>query len=554
MSSVSALVRVRNSAISTFVLAAALGIADGADARNRVRDAEEPQQVTQQQLSGRPVVAVVSIKNQRISVYDANGDAMRAPISSGQTSYETPVGVFSILQKNEEHYSNIYDDASMPFMQRLTWSGIALHAGALPGYPASHGCVRMPYEFAQSLFPLTRLGLRVVVSYDDAAPADISHRLLPKPVPADEAAVAVPATYERDANDQEDLNVFEPDVSKWPARAAQMQALKVVASEKSLLAQTATSLAEEPKTVMDEKKAVHAKAVKQLKRAEASKKASDAKVARADKTLLAAKSDKAKARAQDQKAKVDAAAKAVNDKFDAAKAAVEAAEKDLAAATAEWTKVDDVKKAAVAVMQAAKWKIYPVSIFISRKTQRLYVRQANEPVFDAPITIANPDEPIGTHVITAVDYTEQAKDLRWQVVSIARRSAEEADTSSFKKRRVANLNFSAPATDADQASAALDRITIPPEVASRISGYVWPGSSIIVSDEPLSVETGKATDFVVVISTEPQGALKKRPRKTAPAYVRDDPYDYYDDGRYGRYDRYDRYDRRYRKPNFFNWW
>ncbi|MBN9290360.1 MAG: L,D-transpeptidase, partial [Hyphomicrobium denitrificans] len=82
MSSVSALVRVRNSAISTFVLAAALGIADGADARNRVRDAEEPQQVTQQQLSGRPVVAVVSIKNQRISVYDANGDAMRAPISS----------------------------------------------------------------------------------------------------------------------------------------------------------------------------------------------------------------------------------------------------------------------------------------------------------------------------------------------------------------------------------------------------------------------------------------------------------------------------------------
>jgi hypothetical protein len=203
-------------------------------------------------------------------------------------------------------------------------------------------------------------------------------------------------------------------------------------------------------------------------------------------------------------------------------------------------------------MQAAKWKMYPVSIFISRKTQRLYVRQANEPVFDAPIAIANPDEPIGTHVITAVDYTEHAKDLRWQVVSIARRSAGDPDTVSYKKRRVADLNFSPPATDVDQASAALDRITIPPEVASRISGYVWPGSSIIVSDEPLSVETGKATDFVVVISTELQGALKKRPRKTAPSYMRDDPYEYYDD--YGRNGRYDRYDRRYRKPNFFNWW
>lgn len=553
MSSVSALVRVRNSAISTLVFAAALGLADGADARDRVRDRDvDDAQVTQQSLAGRPVVAVVSIKDQRISVYDSNGAAIRAPISSGQTSYETPVGVFSILQKNEEHYSNIYDDASMPFMQRLTWSGIALHAGALPGYPASHGCVRLPYEFAQNLFPLTRLGLRVVVAYDDAAPAAISHSLLPKPLPAAEAAVAVPATYERDANDQEDLNVFEPDVSKWPARAAQMQALRVAASEKSLLAQTATSQADELKTVVDEKKAVHAKAVKQLKRAETSKKASDAKVARADKTLLAAKSPTATTRAQDQKTKVDAAAKIVNDKYDAAKAAVDAAEKELAAATAEWTKVDDVKKAAVAVMQAAKWKMYPVSIFISRKTQRLYVRQANEPVFDAPIAIANPDEPIGTHVITAVDYTEHAKDLRWQVVSIARRSAGDPDTVSYKKRRVADLNFSPPATDADQASAALDRITIPPEVASRISGYVWPGSSIIVSDEPLSVETGKATDFVVVVSTELQGALKKRPRKTAPAYMRDDPYEYYDDGRYGRYDRYDR---RYRnKPTFFNWW
>jgi hypothetical protein len=206
-------------------------------------------------------------------------------------------------------------------------------------------------------------------------------------------------------------------------------------------------------------------------------------------------------------------------------------------------------------MQAAKWKTYPVSIFISRKTQRLYVRQANEPVFDAPVTIADPDEPIGTHVITAVDYTEHAKDLRWQVVSIARRSATDADSVSYKKRRVANLNFTPPPTDADQAVAALDRITIPADVSSRISGYVWPGSSVIVSDEPLSNETGKATDFVVVISTEPQGSLKKRPRKTAPSYMRDDPYEYYDDyGRYGRYDRYDRYDRRYRKPTFFNWW
>jgi hypothetical protein len=411
----------------------------------------------------------------------------------------------------------------------------------------------MPYPFAQQLFPLTRLGLRVVVVHDDVAPADISHSLLPKPLPAEEVAVAVPATYDEDGdlNDQDQPGVFEPDVSKWPARAAQLQALKAVASEKSLVAQTAISQADELKAVVDGKKAIRARAAKRLKRAAAVKKRDDAKVERADRALLAAKTPKASDRAQNWKLKVAAIAKRANDAFDAAKAELDTAEKELAAATEEWKKADAVKQSAVAAMNKAKWKTMPVSMFVSRKTQRLYVRQGNEPVFDAPITITNPDEPIGTHVITAVNYKNQGKDLRWQVVSIARRSAEDDDRASYKKRRRADVDYNAPATDVSFATAALDRITIPPEVSSRISGYVWPGSSLIVSDEPLSKETGKATDFVVVISTEPQGALKKRPRKPAPSfYTRDDPYDYYD-----RDDRYSRYDRRYRRaPTFFNWW
>ena len=83
---------------------------------------------------GRPVMAVVSLGRQRVTLYDADGWIMRAPVSSGQTGYETPAGIYSILQRKAEHYSNLYDDAEMPFMQRLTWSGIALHAGALPGF------------------------------------------------------------------------------------------------------------------------------------------------------------------------------------------------------------------------------------------------------------------------------------------------------------------------------------------------------------------------------------------------------------------------------------
>ena len=121
-------------------------------------------------LTGTAVMAVVSLASQRVTLYDAQGGKLRSPVSSGQTDYETPVGIYSVLQKKEEHYSNIYDDAEMPFMQRITWSGIALHAGQLPGYPASHGCVRMPRSFAEQIFPLTKRGMRVIVARDDVAP------------------------------------------------------------------------------------------------------------------------------------------------------------------------------------------------------------------------------------------------------------------------------------------------------------------------------------------------------------------------------------------------
>ena len=90
-------------------------------------------------------------------------------VSTGKKGHETPTGVFTILQKNKDHRSNLYDDAPMPYMQRLTWDGIALHSGNLPGYPASHGCVRMPDGFAKRLFAETELGMTVIVSNDKVA-------------------------------------------------------------------------------------------------------------------------------------------------------------------------------------------------------------------------------------------------------------------------------------------------------------------------------------------------------------------------------------------------
>lgn len=113
-----------------------------------------------------PMVAVVSLNDQRITIYDAAGRLLRSSVSSGSTGNETPVGLYSVIQKNRDHVSNLYD-ADMPFMQRITWSGIALHAGVVPGYPASHGCVRLPYKVAENLFDLTQRGMRVVLVRQD---------------------------------------------------------------------------------------------------------------------------------------------------------------------------------------------------------------------------------------------------------------------------------------------------------------------------------------------------------------------------------------------------
>jgi hypothetical protein len=122
-----------------------------------------------------PLVMVISITEQRAYLY-RNGLLMAvSTVSTGKKGKETPTGVFTILQKNKDHKSSLYDDAPMPFMQRLTWDGVALHAGKLPGYPASHGCVRLPYEFARVLFETTNFGMTVVVADETSSIPNVAH-------------------------------------------------------------------------------------------------------------------------------------------------------------------------------------------------------------------------------------------------------------------------------------------------------------------------------------------------------------------------------------------
>src|SRR5437879_521006 len=160
--------------VGLLTLIAAIGPADAASGRRQGRV-----EFMDARTAGEPVIAVVSLRSQQITVYDAKGWIVRAPVSSSQKGRETPAGIFSIIQKNREHYSSLYDDAYMPHMQRITWSGIALHGGVLPGHAASHGCVRMPYAFAAHLFDATRVGMRVIVAPHDMTPVEIAHPSLP---------------------------------------------------------------------------------------------------------------------------------------------------------------------------------------------------------------------------------------------------------------------------------------------------------------------------------------------------------------------------------------
>jgi hypothetical protein len=193
---------------------------------------------------------------------------------------------------------------------------------------------------------------------------------------------------------------------------------------------------------------------------------------------------------------------------------------DAAASTREAAVAAEAARVAAAeAARAAARAREPISVFISRKTQRLYVRRAFEPVMESPVTIVDADRPIGTHVFTAMERNSDT-DMRWSVVTLEegrpQAIVEPQGRSQVNRDQYAKLI----SRDAGVAKTALDRIAIPQDVLERLAGLASPRSSLIISDEGLSSETGKGTDFIVLLSGEPQGSLKMRRR--APAQARYD--------------------------------
>src|SRR5262245_18256833 len=246
------------------------------------RDGKKREEAVYLRPTGVPVMAVVSINQQRVTVYDADGAMLRAPVSTGKTGYETPPGVFSVLEKKVEHYSNIYYDAAMPYMQRITWSGIALHAGVLPGHPASGGCIRMPIGFAQQLFERTKMGMRVVVVRDDISPVEIAHPALFKPLPEEGAPVTASLTPGDEGKDKTAAGIVDAAVATDAAPPRPRQSLRSIAAAKQAAAAAAAKQAEEARRAVVKARADVARLPKSVRRAEVAKAKAEARLRQAE--------------------------------------------------------------------------------------------------------------------------------------------------------------------------------------------------------------------------------------------------------------------------------
>jgi len=473
-----------------------------------------------------PLMAVVSLGSQQIRVFDRNGMVAKSKVSTGRKGHDTPEGIFSIIERKVEHRSNLYDDAEMPFMQRLTWSGIALHQGALPGYRASHGCIRLPDGFAEQLFRTTRIATRVVIVPHDATPQPISHPVLPQP--GDPPAIPAPQPA-------------EPEMAAPSASIQQAGAIAVVATaeDANMVRDAAASIAPtKPQPSLAELRARRIVVEKRL--AVATKAVNQAKAPVRPRLIEQGRTEKALRQAialanrAEGRAKVMAKAPfetttdaawddAVTDHVEAlveliAAQAREGWARELAARSAAAAmaaqdavrKLDAERQVILNQYRSIARRLSPVTIFVSRDAGRVYVHQAFHPVMELPIEIREPDRRIGTHIFTAHQIDDRDDALRWVGMTLETadgRSPAPAERARPKSRRKGEAEEARSSGEGlRSARAALDRVELPPAVLARIMPTLQPGSTVIISDLGKSIETGPGTDIVVQTRGEAEAA------------------------------------------------
>jgi L,D-transpeptidase catalytic domain len=387
-----------------------------------------------------PLQIFVSIDQQKLHLYSDGVHVADTSVATGVPSLPTPLGVFSVIQKQVFHRSNLYSDAPMPFMQRITWSGVALHEGESIGHRASHGCIRMPHDFAVHLYHLTRLGVPVFVAERELKPVEIADPHLfvhrdqppapPAPMVADQATLGLRGSAVGTEGNAATANAMADAAAIDPAPGVQKTAAAAVAATAPV---------------------------------------SDAPAA----TPAIAAADPA--------------------------VAMPPADPAVPMPPAEPPALAKVAPASKA----------PIAIFISRREKKIYVRQDFAPLFQAPVTFADPDKPVGTLAFTALDFAGSDRTtLRWNVVVFpaepppqAKRKAEREmrDDRYGRPRRYVEEREKPDLSPPQTPAQALARITIPQAAIDYISQLIVPGSTLTVSDHGLGDETGEGTNFVVVL-------------------------------------------------------
>jgi hypothetical protein len=438
-----------------------------------------------------PIVAIVSLADQRIHVYEGETLLAQSRVSTGTRGYRTPTGVFSVIQKRRYHESNIYSGAPMPWMQRITWSGIALHGGVVPGYPASHGCIRLTYDFAPRMWEMTKVGARVIVSAYGVGPVSIAHSRLPipavRPAAANVAAdkesatpIAIEVAAGQQKQGQTDTLTAKPDMTS--VMSAPEQRLETPLRRARAAKTQAGADARAAETAMKSAVAVARKASSEAKEARTVLHKAQRQVELAEKRLAAVSRV-----ASTADANPDAMERTTRD-VSVARETLEGAQKAQAdAAIAEAIQAGVALEATMAVretvaardraaesLKAFGRSLDPVSVFVSRKEGRVFVRQGMAPLFDEAVTIRDPQRSLGTHVFTAVAEEEGGARLRWTVVTVP-------DGGSSQT-----------------AAEALDRIEMSADSSREIANRLWAGASLIISDQGIGSETGLGTDFVVL--------------------------------------------------------
>jgi hypothetical protein len=398
---------------------------------------------------------VVSLANQRVTLYSNAVRVAQAPVSTGTPARPTPTGIFSVIEKDRWHRSNLYDNAPMFYMQRLTWSGVAMHVGVLPGVPASHGCIRLPQDFAVRLWGVTKLGVRIVVARNDVIPHDFSHPALFEPKPRPE-----PKPADGHASADGPIDGLRPTVAVdavLPIAFAEAAAHSEPVVDYSAIDMLAPTGVETTATTP----------------ADATAKPKAALAPPPTESMTAGNLQRIV-----PVSAVDEPAKPALDSDEPRKPA-------------------SAKRVAEPVKRGGQ-----VAVFVSRKEKKIFVRQGFVPLFDMPIEIADPDRPLGTHVFTAIEFQDNGARMRWNVMSMSGEPSHAAERNSNNRRKSGRNREPLPepvvAASPEAPALALSRIQMPPEAVDRIGELLIPGSSLVISDEGLGRETGRFTEFVVL--------------------------------------------------------